>query len=867
MDKKTTKKPAAKKDEGEEKTKKAAAKKAAVKKTDSKKGGKPDVEGVSRAAAEVRSTQEENSIAPPSSNLVSAFAMFKKRNVSTASPTVTRLAAGASLPKPPAPKPVVPPAPPAAPAAPVAGAPAPVAPKPPVPGAPALPPRPAAPGLPPGMPGVRPAGSPPPAAAAPAAPAGPKPPAAMPPGMPAVRPAVPGAPAKPGVPPTSVPPKPTVLRPGAITTRPPVPTPPRPAPRPGQPGYRGPGQFHRPSGGGRSSHQNRPSQPSAPAPKPLEPGAKPALKKIQVSSMITVRELSEKMEIKTNDVIKKLMSLGIFATINQRLETEAAQVVASDFGFELEVVAMYKEEELAVKKIDNEDPAKLKPRSPVITIMGHVDHGKTSLLDAIRKSHVAEGESGGITQHIGAYKVKVDKGEVVFLDTPGHEAFTAMRARGAKVTDIVILVVSATDGIMPQTLEAIDHAKAAGVPIVVAVNKIDLPGANPQKIRQDLSQHGLQPEEWGGKTIFVDVSAKKQLNLDKLLESLVLQAEILELKANPDRLAYGTVLEAKMDPKRGSVATVLVQAGTLKSGEAFVAGLSYGKIKALVDDMGRKIEVAGPSTPVEILGLTGNPQAGDAFTVVESEKAARDIAEKRRLIHREQMLAHQKHMTLVGLRSALDSGVSKAKDLNIVLKADTQGSLQALRDSLENLATTECRVRVIHGAIGNASESDVLLASASDAVVLMFHSDADARAKEIAEHDGVEIRSYEIIYDLIEDVKAALEGLLAPEVVDVIVGKGEVKATFAVKGGNIAGTAVRDGKVTRGGFMRVMRDGAKVHEGKVATLKHFKDDVKEMEKGQECGIGIDGFGGFKVGDLLEFFVKETRTRRLSSSPR
>jgi translation initiation factor IF-2 len=442
-----------------------------------------------------------------------------------------------------------------------------------------------------------------------------------------------------------------------------------------------------------------------------------------------------------------------------------------------------------------------------------------------------------------------------------------MRARGAKVTDIVILVVSATDGIMPQTLEAVDHAKAAGVPIVVAVNKIDLPGANPQKIRQDLSGHGLQPEEWGGKTIFVDVSAKKRLNLDKLLENLVIQAEILELKSNPDRLAYGTVLEAKMDPKRGAVATVLVQAGTLKSGDAFVAGLAYGKIKALVDDLGHRIEAAGPSTPVEILGLTGNPQAGDAFTVVENEKAARDIAEKRRLIHREQTLAHQKHMTLVGLRSALDSGVSKAKDLNIVLKADTQGSLQALRDSLENLATSECRVRVIHAAIGNASESDVLLASASDAVVLMFHADSEPRAEEIALRDGVEIRKYEIIYDLIEDVKAALEGLLAPDVVDVIVGKGEVKQTFAVKGGNIAGTAIRDGKVQRGGFIRVVRNGQVVHEGKVNTLKHFKDDVKEIEKGQECGIGIDGFAQFQVGDLLEFFVKETRTRRLSQSPR
>ncbi len=876
MEKKTTTK-ATEKEEGEEKLKKAPAKKAAAPKKSSKKAKEPDVEGVSKTAAEVRSKQEEGSIAPPSSNLVSAFDMFKKRKVATAGPSVTRLAAGASLPKPPAPKVVAPPAPVVPPAAPAPIAAAPVAPKPPVPGAPALPPRPAVHSLPPGMPAVRPAGSPPAAGAAPAAPApkpavpgapvapkppvsgapaAPKAPAPLPPGMPAVKPQVPGQPAKP-----------VILRPGAITTRPPTFSPPRPAPRPGQPGYRGPGQQHRPGQRGGGHNQNRSSQPSAPAPKPLEPGQKPALKKIQVSSMITVRELSEKMEVKTNDVIKKLMTLGIFATINQRLDTEAAQVVASDFGFELEVVAMYKEEELAVTKAEKEDPAKLKPRSPVVTIMGHVDHGKTSLLDAIRSSKVAEGESGGITQHIGAYKVKVDKGEVVFLDTPGHEAFTAMRARGAKVTDIVILVVSATDGIMPQTLEAIDHAKAAGVPIVVAVNKIDLPGANPQKIRQDLANHGLQAEEWGGKTIFVDVSAKKRLNLDKLLENLLLQSEILELKANPDRLAHGTVLEAKMDPKRGSVASVLVQAGTLHSGDAFVAGLAYGKIKALVDDLGRKIETAGPSTPVEILGLTGNPQAGDTFTVVENEKAARDIAEKRRLIHREQTMAHQKHMSLVGLRSALTSGSSKAKDLNIVLKADTQGSLQALRDSLENLATTECRVRVIHGAIGNASETDVLLASASDAVVLMFHSDADARAKEIADHEGVEIRSYEIIYDLIEDVKAALEGLLAPEVVDVIVGKGEVKMTFAVKGGNIAGTAVRDGKVTRGGFVRVMRDGKSVHEGKVATLKHFKDDVKEIEKGQECGIGIDGFGGFKVGDLLEFFVKETRTRRLSQSPR
>ncbi|MDX6768313.1 MAG: translation initiation factor IF-2, partial [Elusimicrobiota bacterium] len=681
---------------------------------------------------------------------------------------------------------------------------------------------------------------------------------ARPPVPPVAKPPVPGAPATPAKPPVPpVPSKPVILRPGAITTRPPMPQRPGGAPQQFRPGQGRPGQ--------RGGH--RPPQHQKPAPAPVPAAPKSALKKLQVSSMLTVRELSEKMEVKTNDVIKKLMTLGIFATINQRLETEAAQVVASDFGFELEVVAMYKEEELAVVAKEKEDPAKLKPRSPVVTIMGHVDHGKTSLLDAIRSARVAEGESGGITQHIGAYKVKTDKGEVVFLDTPGHEAFTAMRARGAKVTDIVVLVVSATDGIMPQTIEAMDHAKAAGVPIIVAVNKIDLPGANPQKIRQDLANHGLQAEEWGGKTIFQDVSAKKRLNLDKLLDSLALQAEILELKANPERPAYGTIIEAKMDAKRGSVSTVLVQAGTLKVGDAFVAGLAHGKIKALIDDAGHRIESAGPSTPVEILGLTGNPQAGDAFTVVEDEKAARDIAEKRRLINREQQLAHQKHMTLVGLRGALTAagGAVKAKDLNILLKTDVQGSLQALRDSLEGLATTECKVRVIHGAIGDLNESDVLLAAASDAVTLLFHTDIDPRAQEIATREGVEIRKYEVIYDLIEDVKAALEGLLAPEVVDVVVGKGEVKALFKVKAGVIAGSAIRDGKVSRGGHIKVVRNGEVVHAGKVTTLKHFKDDVKEMEKGQECGIGIEGFGGFQVGDLLEFFVKETRTRRLSQS--
>jgi len=439
-----------------------------------------------------------------------------------------------------------------------------------------------------------------------------------------------------------------------------------------------------------------------------------------------------------------------------------------------------------------------------------------------------------------------------------------MRARGAKVTDIVILVVSATDGVMPQTIEAIDHAKAAAVPIVVAVNKIDLPGADPQKIRTSLATHGLQPEEWGGKTIFQDVSAKKRVNLDKLLDMVQLQADILELKANPDRPGYGVILEAKMDPKRGSVATLLVQAGTVRVGEAFVSGLCYGKIKALVDDTGARIQEAGPSKPVEVLGIMGTPQAGDAFTIVSDDRQARDIAEKRQLLAREQQLAHQRHMTLVGLKASI--GGAAAKDLNIILKADVQGSLQALKDSLEGLSTAECRVRTIHSGIGNLSESDVLLGSASDAVMLLFKTDVEPRAEELATREGVEVRKYEIIYDLIGDVKAALEGLLAPEIVDVVVGKGEVREIFPLKGGGkVAGSFIRDGKVVRGGLVKVTRNNAVVFEGKISNLKRFKDDAKEVEKNLECGIVFDGFNDFQKGDQMEFIVKESRTRRLSQA--
>ncbi|MBI3552719.1 MAG: translation initiation factor IF-2, partial [Elusimicrobia bacterium] len=448
---------------------------------------------------------------------------------------------------------------------------------------------------------------------------------------------------------------------------------------------------------------------------------------------------------------------------------------------------------------------------------------------------------------------------------PGHEAFTAMRARGAQVTDIVILVVAADDGVKPQTVEAINHAKAAGVPIIVAVNKIDLPGANPQKIRQELANHGLQPEEWGGKTIFQDVSAKKRVNLDKLLEMVAVQAEILELKANPERPGHGVILEARLDTKRGNVATLLVQAGTVKVGEAFVAGLCYGKVKALVDDLGARIEVAGPSTPVEVLGIMGTPQAGDVFSIVSDDRQARDIAEKRKLLHREQSIAHQKHMTLVGLKSQV--GGTVAKDLNLVLKTDVQGSMQALKDSLEGMATSECKVRLIHTGIGNANESDILLASASDAVVMLFHTDIEPRGAELADREGVEVRKYEIIYDLIADVKAALEGLLEPEIVDVVVGKGEVREVFPLKGGGkVAGCFIREGKVVRGGLVKLVRGGQTVADGKITTLKRFKDDAKEVEKNLECGLTIEGVSDYQKGDELQFIVKESRTRRLSESP-
>ncbi|MFA6318889.1 MAG: translation initiation factor IF-2, partial [Elusimicrobiota bacterium] len=695
----------------------------------------------------------------------------------------------------------------------------------------------------PGTPGARPSGpsgAPPRPGGYPPRPGGPGPRPGGRPGVPGARPGVPGA--RPGVP---------GARPGVPGARPGVPGarpggPPRPgAPKPPQ---------------GQARPVGKPSQP----PSTAKPGAaKPALKRLQVTSMSTVRELAEKMVVKPNEVIAKLMNLGIFATINQRLEAEAAAIVAQEFGWELDLVSMYKEEELSARPA-KEPPEMLKPRPPVVTVMGHVDHGKTSLLDAIRSANVAAGEAGAITQHIGAYRVSTHKGDVVFLDTPGHAAFTAMRARGAKVTDLVVLVVSAADGVQPQTVEAIDHAKAAGVPIIVAVNKIDLPGANPQKIRQELSQHNLLSEEWGGKTIFVEVSAKKRINIDGLLDMIALQSEMMELKANPDRPAQGVILEARLDAKKGSVATVLIQAGTLRIGDPFIAGLAHGKVKALIDDHGKRLISAGPAIPAEVLGVIGTPQAGDVFSVVADERQSREIAERRGIVAREQALAHQHHVSLVGLKNKVKNRA--IKELNVVLKVDVAGSLQAIKDSLETLSTPECRVRTIHGGVGNVTESDVLLASASDAVIMAFHADVEPRATELAEREGVECRKYEIIYEIIADVKAALEGLLEPEIVEVVVGKGEVLQVFSVKdGGRVAGTMIREGKVTRGCAGRLLRAGAVVAKGKVSSLRRFKDDVKEVEKGMDCGLSLEGSPVYQKGDLFEFVVTETRTRRLSDA--
>ncbi|HSF31935.1 MAG TPA: translation initiation factor IF-2 [Candidatus Tectomicrobia bacterium] len=586
----------------------------------------------------------------------------------------------------------------------------------------------------------------------------------------------------------------------------------------------------------------------------------PSEKRLRLGEAITVKELAEKLEARPAEVIKVLIRMGVMATINAVIDLDKATALAQNFGYSVEAVAVDSGEALA----DEEDSeAQLVRRAPVVTVMGHVDHGKTSLLDAIRATNVTQSEAGGITQHIGAYEVNTTRGKVVFLDTPGHEAFTAMRARGAQATDIVVLVVAADDGVMPQTVEAITHARAANVPIVVAINKIDLPNANPDRIKQQLTEHGLVPEQWGGETIYVEVSAKRKQNIDELLEMLLLQAEILELRANPSRRGQGVVIEAELDKTRGPVATVLVQKGTVRIGDAFVVGMHYGRIRALLNDHGEKIQEAGPATPVEVIGLSGVPLAGDAFQVVVDEKKARQIATLRQQRQREEHIQRTSRVTLEDLYRQIKEG--EVKELNVLIKADVQGSAQAVRDTLEKLSTTEVRLRVIQGAVGGITESDVMLASASNAILIGFNVRPTPKARELAEREGVDVRLYTIIYDLIADVKAALEGLLEPEVAEHIMGRAEVRETFHIpRVGVIAGCYVTEGSVTRNAECRLLRDNVVVYQGRVASLRRFKEDVHEVNSGYECGIGLERFSDLKRGDVIEPFVREQVAKKLAA---
>jgi len=575
----------------------------------------------------------------------------------------------------------------------------------------------------------------------------------------------------------------------------------------------------------------------------------------------TVKEFAELIGQKVPEVIKKFMELGIMTTINQPVDIDAAQIVAESFGVTIEPVQVETEEELIDE--GTVDTANMRPRPPIVTIMGHVDHGKTTLLDAIRKTKVTETEAGGITQHIGAYKVKLKDKEITFLDTPGHEAFTMMRARGAKVTDIVVLVVAADDGVMPQTVEAIDHAKAANVPIIVAINKIDKPEANVEKVKSELSQHGIVPEEWGGQNIFVEISAKKNIGIENLLEMILLQAEIMELKADYDKPARGTVIESKLDRGRGPVATVLVNNGTLRQGDPFIVGTIAGKVRSLIDDNGRRVNEAVPSTPVEVIGFPEVPQAGDIFAVVQDEKRARQIAMSRLQKQKTAAMATQRKLTLDELYNRIKEG--DIKELNIIIKADVQGSVEAVRDALEGIRHPEVKVKVIHAGVGGINESDVMLASASNAIVIGFNVRSDPKASSIAEREGVDIRLYSVIYEAIDDVKKALEGLLEPTITEKVLGRAEVRQTFHIsKVGTVAGCYVLDGVITRASSgVRVIRDNVVIYESKIASLKRFKEDVREVQTGFECGLLVENFNDIKVGDIIEVYQKEEVTTRLT----
>jgi translation initiation factor IF-2 len=721
-------------------------------------------------------------------------------------------------------------------------------------------------------------------------------PLVTPPPRPPVQPAPPLAPAAPPVAPRKPEPRVTTFRP---TDRPATPAAPTPAVRPARPAppARPTGPFSQPRITFAPPAPPKPPAVPRPAPPPAAPvaevapepvaappevtrpepaiaapaavatngGAAAAVSEapaeirrelIRVPESVTVGELAEKMRRKSGEVIKALLELGVMATVNEILDPTAAKLVADKFNVDLEIRSL--EGEL----VDDEDgdPAQLTLRPPVVTVMGHVDHGKTSLLDAIRKTKVTEKEFGGITQHIGAYQVITKHGKVTFLDTPGHEAFTAMRARGAQATDIVILVVAADDGVMPQTIEAINHARAAGVPIIVAVNKIDKPEADPERVKRELAQHELVPEEWGGQTIFRGTSAKTGQGVDDLLEMTALQAEVLELKANPARAAKGVIVEGRLDRGRGPVATVLIRSGTLREGDVVVVGSHSGRVRALLDSTGKKIKAAGPSDPAEIVGLSGVPAAGDTLVVVADERKARQIAAMRGERERTRGRATTR-VSLEDLHARIRTG--EVKELRLVLKADVQGSAEALTESLERLSTEEVKLKVIHGSVGTITESDVMLASASNAIVIGFNVKTDAKAASQAQVNGVDLRTYNVIYEVINDLRAALSGMLAPEIREVVLGRAQVRQIFSIsKLGNILGSYVQEGKIVRGAKVRIRRDTTVLGEGTVGSLKRFKDDVREVLAGLECGIGVDGVSGLQTGDIVEAFTTEEVARTL-----
>jgi translation initiation factor IF-2 len=622
-----------------------------------------------------------------------------------------------------------------------------------------------------------------------------------------------------------------------------------------QPSPQSPPEMELPSPGP-ETREKAPDEATTTASPPAPPAA--PSKVIRLPEAITVKDFAEALDIKTQDVLMQLMSIGTVASINYVIDLGTANALVQKLGKDVTIVS---EAEKPSEVEEEVTPEHLEPRAPVVTIMGHVDHGKTSLLDAIRETDVIATESGGITQHIGAYEVHIGTNKVVFLDTPGHEAFTAMRARGAEVTDIVVLVVAANDGVMPQTREAIAHAQAAGVPIVVAINKIDLPEANPDRVKQQLSELGLIPEAWGGQTIFVEVSAKQKLGLDDLLEMILLQAEILELQADPHQAAQGVVIEARLDKTRGPVATVLIQRGTLHHGAAFVAGVYHGRVRAMLDYRGRKIKSAGPSTPVEVLGLTDVPEAGDTFTVVADERRARQISSVRQEKLRTKQLTQTSRVTLEDLYRHIAAG--NVKELNLIIKADVQGSVQALWDAISKLESEKIRLHLIHGSTGGITESDIMLASASNAIVIGFNVRPTPKATDLAMQEQVDVRLYTVIYEVISDIEKAMVGMLEPTYKEKFLGRAEVRAIFHItRVGAIAGCYVREGIVRRNASARLIRDNVVVHEGKIASLRRVKEDVEEVASGFECGINMGRFQDIKEGDIIEVFELEAVAPRL-----